>query len=235
VSAAAINYYEQGGYSQTGSGSLSPMPESMPDPIADPLASMAPPDFAALGRSPDSGGTAPTPSTKSINTSVILRPGVYYGGLEIRSSANVTFQPGIYVLAGGGFKISGSGTITGTHVMFYNSYDPQKSTGAGACGAIDIGGSAKVTFTAPIDGTYKNIGMWQDKACTNEISIAGGQGGSTGVIYAPTANVKFVGSGNLGSIQAIANSFNVAGTGDLVVNFVPYIDIPLTGGLKLLE
>jgi len=235
VSAAAINYVDGSGYNETGSGSLSPTPESVGEPIADPLTSMVAPDFTALGISPDSGGTAAAPSTKSINSSTTLHPGVYYGGIEIRSSADVTFEPGTYVIAGGGFKISGSGTITGTHVTFYNSFDPQKSTGAGACGAIDLGGSAKVTFTAPISGVYKSIGVWQDKACTNEMSIAGGQGGSTGVIYAPTANVKFVGSGNLGSIQAIANSFNVAGTGNLVVNFVPFIDIPLTGGLKLDE
>jgi hypothetical protein len=236
VTAAAIQYYEPSGYNQTGSGSLNPLPVPVAQPISDPLANLPPPDLAAIGISPDSGGTAPAPKTKVISGgATTLRPGVYYGGIDIRSSANVTFLPGTYVLAGGGFKVGGSGTIKGDGVTFYNTYDPQKNTGDGACGAITIAGTANTTFTAPTSGTYKNIGIWQDKACTNEMSIAGGQGGTTGVIYAPTATVKFVGSGALGSIQVVADSFNIAGTGDLTVNFIPFIDIPLSVGIKLSE
>jgi hypothetical protein len=236
VEAAAINYYEEGGWVQTGSGSLSPLPTAVSAPLSDPLAFLQPPDLVTLGQSPDSGGSAASPDLKTLNAgTVTLHPGVYYGGLDIRSSANVTFASGTYVMAGGGFKISGSGTITGDSMTLYNTYDPQQPSGAGACGSIDIGGSAVVKISAPTSGEYKSIGIWQDNACTNEISIAGGQGGATGVIYAPSARVKFVGSGNLGSIQAIADSFNIAGTGDLVVNFVPFIDIPLDAGLRLTE
>lgn len=236
VSAEAINYYQLGGVTQNGSGTLSPTPASVRQTVADPLANTSAPDLTS-GQSPDSGGTAAAPATKVLNGgNVTLHPGVYYGGIEVRSTTNVTLLPGIYALAGGGFKLSGSGNITGAGVMLYNTYDPQHNSGAGACGAIDTGGSAVLSLSPPASGAYKDIGMWQDKACTVALKIVGGNGpGAGGVVYAPAAKVNMSGGGALGSIQVIASTVDVSGTGNLSVNFVSYISIPLTFKVKLIE
>ena len=204
--------------------------------ILDPLASLLPPDLVALGPSPDSGGTAKNPALKILNSGThTLRPGVYYGGIDIRSTANVTFQSGVYVLAGGGLKLTGSGTITGAGVMFYNTFDPQKPTGAGACGDINLRGTAHFSFSGPTSGAYKDIVFWQDQACTNDFSMEGGEGGAAGVIYAPSARVNLSGGGNLGSVQVISDKVDISGTGDMTVTFVPYIKIPLGTSLRLVE
>jgi hypothetical protein len=69
-------------------------------------------------------GTAGSPSILSIQGSVTTKicPGTYYGGIKISGSANVTMLPGVYYIAGGGFLVSGAGSVDGTAgVMIYNS------------------------------------------------------------------------------------------------------------------
>jgi len=236
VTAAVINYYKPGGYVETGSGQFTPTPTAVDNRIPDPLASLPPPDFSILGISIDSGGTPLTPGFKSVSSgNTTLHPGVYYGGIEVKSTANVTFLPGVYVLAGGGLKLTGSGTISGAGVIFYNTYDPQFNKNAGACGSINLRGSAHFNFTGPTSGVYKDIVFWQDKACTVDFTLEGGQGGVGGVIYVPGGRVDLSGGGNLGSIQVISDTVDISGTGDTSVDFYPYISIPLNGGAALIE
>jgi hypothetical protein len=236
VTAAVIDYYKPGGYVEGGSGQFTPVPTAVDNRVPDPLASLPPPDLNILGISIDSGGTPLTPAFKSVSSgNTTLHPGVYYGGIEVKSSANVTFLPGTYVLAGGGLKLTGSGTIAGTGVMFYNTYDPQFNKNAGACGSINLRGSAHFNFTGPTSGAYKDIVFWQDKACTVDFTLEGGQGGVGGVIYVPGGRVDLSGGGNLGSIQVISDTVDISGNGDTSVNFYPYISIPLSGGASLIE
>jgi hypothetical protein len=165
----------------------------------------------------------------------ILRPGTYYGGINIKSSANVTLLPGIYALAGGGLKVTGSGIVSGAGVMFYNTFDPQHPTKAGACSEIDLGGTGQFTFSGPTSDTYKDIAFWQDKACTNDFKLAGGAGGISGVIYIPTGKLNISGGGDLGSIQVIADTVDISGNVPLTVHFVPYVSAPVVGNPKLVE
>lgn len=236
MTAAVINYYKPGGYAETGSGAFTPKPTAVDNRIPDPLASLPPPDFNILGISIDSGGTPLTPKLKSLSAgNTTLHPGVYYGGIEVKSTANVTFLPGTYVLAGGGLQLTGSGTISGSGVMFYNTYDPQFNKNAGACASINLRGSAHFNFTGPTSGVYKDIVFWQDKACTVDFSLEGGQGGVGGVIYVPGGRVDISGGGNLGSIQVISDTVDISGNGDTSVNFYPYVQIPLSGDPALIE
>jgi Flp pilus assembly protein TadG len=236
VTAATINYYKPGGYVDSGSGKFSPAPTAVDNRIPDPLANLPPPNFNILGISVDSGGTPINPALKSVGGgNTTLHPGVYYGGIEVKSTANVTFLPGTYVLAGGGLKLTGSGKISGAGVMFYNSYDPQFNKNAGACSSINLRGSASFTFTGPTSGIYKDIVFWQDKACTVDFSLEGGQGGVGGVIYVPNGRVDITGSGPLGSIQVIADTVDISGSGSTSVDFYPYVSIPLNGGSRLIE
>lgn len=236
VTAEVINYYKPGGYVDSGSGSYDPMPTPANPRVADPFADLMPPDLEALGRSPNSGGTAKNPGARVLSSgNHTLRPGVYYGGLDIRSTADVTFLPGIYVMAGGGIKLTGSGTLNGMGVMFYNTFDPEKPTGAGACGEINLRGTANFNFSGPTDGPYKNMVLWQDWACTNTLKLEGGEGGIAGIIYAPNAAVDLSGSAGLGAIQVVADTADISGTGEIVVNFVPYEEIPLESSIRLDE
>ena len=232
-----IYFYEDGGgYKETGSGSFVPTPEALPNRIEDPLAGLVPPDFTTLGKSPDSGGPAANPKLQKISSgTTTLRPGVYYGGLEIGSSANVTLQTGTYVMAGGGFKIGGSAIVNGNGITVYNSFDPQKPTHAGACAAIVLVGSSSYNLVAPTSDPYRDVLFWQDRACTDTMSFNGNGDNVGGVIYVPTGKVDLSGTAGLGSIQIIADTVSVSGAGTMNVVFYPYITIPIPRGLKLVE
>jgi len=237
-----IFYYEEGNWTISGSGALIPEPEPVPSRISDPLADLTPPDLYAVGTSPDSGGTAAEPNTINVNDDdpVTLHPGVYWGGMLIQSE-NVTLLPGIYIMAGGGFATSSSGTIDGEEVFFYNTFDPENLEPKfdGQCGSIDLRGSAAYTFTAPTSGTYKDVLFWQDEACTHDVRIAGsgeGGGGGSGIFYAPSAELELTGGGDLGALQMIIDTIKIAGGGTINIEYFPYVDIPVPGfGPKLVE
>jgi len=246
VADGGIFVFEDGTWTQSGSGTMTPDPAPMPSRIGDPLIGLTPPSLYGVPdpTSPDSGGTAATPDTKEVNSgNHTFHPGVYWGGIAIKSSANVTFEPGVYIFAGGGLSLTGSGTITGTGVFFYNTFDPENLSpnADGRCGVINLRGSAHFSFSAPTSGTYKDIILWQDSACTDVVTFegsgGGGGAGSTGVIYVPTATFSLSGSGNIGSLQIIANSAKVTGVGDMTIDFIAFIDIPTdsVGQTKLVE
>ena len=234
-----IFYYEEGDWSISGSGALIPEPEPVPSRIADPLAGLTPPDLYAIGTSPDSGGTAADPFTRSVNgAAVTLHPGVYWGGLKIVAD-QVTLLRGTYIMAGGGFAISSAGTISGDEILFYNTFDPESQILAGQCGSIDLRGSATYTFNAPTSGTYQDVLFWQDEACTNTVRVQGsgeGGGGGSGIFYAPSAELELVGGGDLGALQMIVDTIRFAGGGTINIEYFPYVDIPVPGfGPKLVE
>lgn len=237
-----IFYLEAGGWTESGSGTMIPEPAPLTSPIADPLADRTPPDVYGTPTSPDSGGTPAQPRTKSFKGgNHTLHPGVYWGGIAIMSTANVTFEPGTYVMAGGGLALTGSGAIAGHEVFIYNTFDPVNLTSKydGSCGVVDLRGGADFTFTAPASGPYEDIFLWQDKACTHPITFEGsgaGGSGASGIIYSPSARVDLGGTGNLGAMQIVTASIDIAGSGDMLIDFTPYVDIPVTyGPLKLVE
>jgi hypothetical protein len=78
----------------------------------------------------------PAPSPCSGNC---YNPGTYTSAISITGNGSYVFNPGIYVLNGGGFSCAGTPTITGTGVMFY------LENGA----TFDCAGNSSVTLTAP--------------------------------------------------------------------------------------
>ncbi len=236
VASGGFYHYYQGGWVSTGVGQFIPEPVPVTTQMADPLIGLVPPDPYVVGTSPHSGGTAVDPATKTLNGGdFVLRPGTYWGGIEIRSSANVTFLPGTYVLAGGGLKIVGSCTITGDGVFFYNTFDPESTSEDGVCKEINLRGSASFTLTAPTEGPYEDILFWQDEACTNTMKHEGTGDSTTGVYYLPNAHLSLSGSGNVGSVQIITETIDISGGSDLIIDFQNFLDIPVPDSYRLTE
>lgn len=78
---------------------ISPPPLEGQSPVKDPLAGLPPMDLAEMPTRRSSrwvinGGTQ------------VLEPGIYNGGIELRSTATVYMRPGIYVIRGGGLRVS---------------------------------------------------------------------------------------------------------------------------------
>ena len=180
---------------------ISPTPRTnvaVPNP-ADPLAYLPKPSVPACGTSTSSpyhGSSTPL----SIAGNATLYPdGAYCGGINILSTANVTFQPGTYVLkssgGSGGLTIYLLSSVSGTGVTFYN---------LGPSGGINmIAPSVSLTggvdLVAPTTGTYAGILFFQDAQDTASSNLVGSLSLNTvleGTYYFPSAAVTFTLSGS---------------------------------------
>lgn len=190
--------------------------------VGDPLSLIRPPrpsDFAAQDCPTGPDGTAATPRTCGLNGNQILNPGTYYGGWRITGSGtSITLNPGIYVLAGGGFTQTGGVTVAAAsgRVLIFSTDAPtcgQPSAPAEACqDIIDFRGSTSLNLRGldrntgcPPYGTstcpYGGMLFWQDANASgtgNEKNIDLEGGGSLyleGTIYSAKGNVLITGNG----------------------------------------
>lgn len=211
--------------------------------IGDPLAELAnaPPQIAGrpAGQCGPTGiTTAPTGSGSNgckFNDAgtILLLPGVYYGGWEILNNVTLELSPGVYIIAGGGIKLNAGGSITSVQggagapapVLFFNTDNPATGTGQSN---IDFSAQSTLKLRAIDSGPYKGILMWNNGLGSNptsEISL----GGQTnldiaGTIYNPEGHVKMEGGSGVGStaaVQIIANTFDVGGGANLDMPYDP--------------
>jgi Flp pilus assembly protein TadG len=179
---------------------ISPNPTTgvkVPTP-ADPLAYLPTPTVPACGTSTGSPYDGSS-STLTLIGNVTLKPDyAYCGGIVILPGANVTFEPGTYVIKSapgllgipvGGLTISLLANVTGTGVTFYN-YGPVGGV-TFLVSAVTLGG---VTLTAPTSGTYSGILFFQDPGNTTAATILGDSSLNSdleGAMYFPTARVSY--------------------------------------------
>jgi Putative Flp pilus-assembly TadE/G-like len=116
--------------------------------------------------------TVPTQPAPQSCSGSCFNPGTYTSQIKITGHGSYVFNPGIYVLDGGGLKCSGTPTIRGTGVMFY------LKNGA----TFDCSGDSSVGLTAPTSSNcpacpsqFDGILMYQDpKTDQNADTLSGG-------------------------------------------------------------
>lgn len=128
-------------------------------------------------------GTLPTPPSSSCTYnyytvnggSQTLSPGVYCGWTNFNGSPNVTLNPGVYVIKGGGWNFSGS--LSGTGVTFYF---PDLSF-------IQFNSTSTINLAAPTSGTYANLLMYETAGLIKLGATINATNGATfkGLIYLP--------------------------------------------------
>jgi hypothetical protein len=128
---------------------LTPTPEEDMPETEDPFAYLTAPAAA--------GGACDYTSLVHVTSPTTLDPGNYCGGLVI--DADVTFNPGEYVMDGEGLQIQGNSTVTGDEVSFYfpdtvTGYDPPGPTPPRS---LYIAGTTAVDLSAPITGDYQGV------------------------------------------------------------------------------
>jgi hypothetical protein len=150
----------------------------------------------------------------TVTTTTTLSPGVYCGGLAIEGSADVTLQPGVYIIDAGNFSISGQAVIVGTGVTII-------LTGAdGAAGNIAVTGGSVIDLTAPSDGDYEDILFYQDRnaAIAGHNEFSGGADASlNGTVYTPNGELYFGGTGGFNDLCTNMVSAKVSIVGDFSV------------------
>jgi hypothetical protein len=126
-------------------------------------------------------------------------------------------MPGLYYLKGGGLILSGQAKLTGYGVTIYNA--PVSSSDV-----INLSGSGGVTLTAPTDGTYAGLTLFQDRNSTNPVTLSGGSGlNITGTVYAAGAVVTLSGGGGLVGSQLIGKDLVISGNGSFKINTQPQL------------
>jgi hypothetical protein len=132
-------------------------------------------------------------------------------------------NPGIYVIAGGGFTVSGNASVSGSGVLIYNAGSNVPGTG-GTFGSVAVSGSGNVALTPMTTGVYAGILIFQSRDNTNSLSISvSTQTATAGTIYA--ANAQVILSGNAHLQDCI-----VAGGLQLTGNAVLNLGTPPSGG-----
>jgi hypothetical protein len=156
------------------------------------------------------------PSDPSV-AACTLGPGVYYGGWDVKKKVHLQLQPGMYILAGGGIKLTGTEASieavsnpsgVDARVMIFNTDGP-------GCPSIGAQCQGDITFTAqqafrakalnsatcglvsPQACPWKGILLWHDGTASkaNGTIKLGGQASTVlaGTIYAPRADVQIAG------------------------------------------
>ncbi len=190
----------------TGGDCINPTPGTGIDPVGDPLAALPSPSYnnPPCINQPPISGMGPDPQ--------YLNPGTYCNQLTINTSRKVIFNPGLYVLDGASFTISGSSDVEGTDVSFYlttnNNIQAEN---------IDINGGAKVVLSAPSDGDLPGILFYHDRAApTIQHNLAGGADMQlNGIIYFPTGELTFTGGAVLSESASIIIVDKVTFSGDV--------------------
>lgn len=208
LTAAGINIV--GGYSWTSHGALNLAPATGVPFAADPLAGLVAP----------SGGTFMGAVSYSSGTHTIS-PGIY-SSITLSSSASLVLRPGVYVIAGGGISVSGSASITtasgfdpvtGHGVLIYNAGSNFPGTG-GTFGGISLSGTGTVQLTAPDQGVYGGIVIFQSRDNARAISLSGQATAllSSGTIYAKNALLAVSGQAHLID-SVVVDRLQISGNG----------------------
>jgi hypothetical protein len=147
---------------------------------------------------------------------ITLSPGLYEGGIRIGSNVqSVTFNPGTYIINGGGITVAGNTTLTGSGVTFF------LTTGDGY-GPVKFLSRPRVSLSAPLSGPYKGILFFQDRSIipggNSYDSIITGDSSSIfdGSIYFPSTGLTYSGNSSPnGYTFLIADRINVAASSTL--------------------
>lgn len=137
------------------------------------------------------GACIPNPNLSGGGGTFTMNPGNYCTGITLGGSRNVVFNPGVYTITGGGgFLDTGSGSLTGTGVMFYNT-----------TGNLTIGSGNTISLTAPtasnsLTGAVAGMLFWQSASDTSTVTLQGNLFSTlTGIIYAPGAQLNIPAGG----------------------------------------
>lgn len=234
-------------------------------PLGDPLAGLPEPhmDNFPNGVCPDGTSSTET-STSACELSdkdcppdltdpslavCTLEPGVYYGGWDVKKKVHLQLEPGMYILAGGGIKLTGalaaieavsSPTGVDARVTIFNTDGP-------GCPSIGAQCQGDVTFTAgqafrakalnaatcgivtPQACPWRGILLWHDGTATKADGTIkmGGQASTilAGTIYAPKADVQISGG------TSTTGCTTGASAGCLAIQIISYTWSITGGGL----
>ncbi len=202
-------------------GTITPPPNTGVAPIDDPLSYLVPPPPCSSTTGCDAADCSAHPNTVVVNSDTTLTPGVYCGGIHVKSGT-ATFAAGNYIIVGGGISTQDTNShVVGNGVSFYNTYNSKNPYGP-----IQFNANSDVQIAAPTAGDYAGVLFFQDRGCCTTMPVESFQGGATsffeGIIYARNSLVQFAGNPSLDFAHytiVVARRFAVQGTGTMNNDF----------------
>ncbi len=201
ISASSVSIV--GNYSSSGGATISPTPVTGVDPESDPLAYVP---------APAVGGCDYTGYHLSGGKTDALTEGVYCNGIQLSGGAVVTLAPGTYILKGGGLKISGGSTLSGTGVTFYVTQG-----GGYSYDGVSFSGGTHISLSAPTAGPLAGMLFFQDRSVVSgsDTTISGGATSHcTGAFYFPTTELKYTGGSDSAYTILVAKQISFSGGSD---------------------
>jgi Flp pilus assembly protein TadG len=110
------------------------------------------------------------------NQTVMLEPGVYKGGIELRNSSVALMHPGVYVIQGGGFKVGAQASVYAVNGTYLLSQGPPANWATacvkGSCGVL-IYNTGDQTGSLAMDAISIGAGStFKVRAYESTISVA---------------------------------------------------------------
>ena len=135
----------------------------------------------------------------------------FCNGLDVKG--DVIFSPGLYIIEGGNFTVSGTTTpsIAGEDVTFYFTNG----------GSAQLAAGAQLNLAAPEAGPYSGILFFGGRDDPEPHDISGNSLSTlTGAVYMPASEVTFIGNsdGSNGCTQVIADTINLTGNSTLAID-----------------
>ncbi|MGH7193934.1 MAG: Ig-like domain repeat protein, partial [Candidatus Saccharimonadales bacterium] len=196
VKAAEIDVV--GGARASGHATFDPAPLTGHAAVPDPLRNIAAP----------SGGTSLGAISLAGNSSLTIHPGVY-ARISVSGKAQLTMTSGVYVIAGGGFAVSGNASVNGAKVMIYNAGG--NYLGGDGFGPIHLSGNGQIGLTAPTTGPYAGLVIFQSRDNVQGLLLSGNaMEGISGTIYAANALATLSGNAFL-NVPLVVNSLALSG------------------------
>jgi hypothetical protein len=197
---------------------ISENPVSIVDPD-DPFAKLTQPSLSNIGNTTirQNSNTNYNKNNKPSATGH-FSPGIYCGGVAIGDTDGqyFVFDPGVYVIAGGGLNVNSSAMIQGTGVTFFIT----SSTGWGCPGntsyqPVTFNGNSTSQLTAPTSGTFCGILFFEDRSIydTRNNGILGtSQSYFDGAFYFKHSPLQFAGSSSTnGYTVLVADTISING------------------------
>jgi hypothetical protein len=145
-----------GGYDSGCRGTVSPAALTGQSAVADPLA------LTGTILVTDTSGACNGGAYKLVTVvaDTTLNPGIFCGGIKAAKSTSIArFNPGLYVIKGGGLSVGSWGSVIGTKATINNLNAPLANGGASKFAVIDFGSDANITWSAPTSGRVATIAM----------------------------------------------------------------------------
>ncbi|MFC1634045.1 hypothetical protein ACFL5Z_04325, partial [Planctomycetota bacterium] len=180
---------------------------------------------------------------------ITLTPGYYPGGLRLTSGNKAKLLPGVYAFGGGQSQSDGSGLYSNGGdidaigcMLYVTASNVTDNQGNPIWGHIDLNGGTVTIHEAydPQNPTanpystniysppdvyadstdFKYIAVYQDRANRNDVHINGNTNFDLlGTLYFPTAHGFLAGGAFDAGTQFIIGSLDIAGSGDITINY----------------